>query len=150
MSVLTGAQVTIELEQLDRLRKDLLTAQTQRAVAEAVAAELALHGQGTEKLAAALRDALKVVEFAVANLPPSDAPRWPYENLRSLAQFLSQVEFDQRLKEWAISCLIGFATEAAEWEKARKEGRTRDLAARETGGRPVPAPPGEPVPVEND
>lgn len=126
MSGLNDATVTISLEALDRLRAEVRTA-TERAQL-AMADLLERSARSDSEIWTALRFAIPVVQFAVANLPPSDAPNWPHVELRGLAEVLDR-SVDPRWHELA-PILAEFAREASEWETARKTGRYAEKIAQ--------------------
>lgn len=85
------ATVTIALSELTEIQRARETAEQRAAVAEQSLREGKIAANDATTYAVA-RDALDVVRFAIANLPPETTRGWPVEKLRSLAENLMKLD----------------------------------------------------------
>lgn len=133
---LNNATVTIEYQDLQKLQDRANRLERELADAQKTLEEARLGSDDDDRrdLSSALKDATTIVTFAVGNLDPLSVRGWPYKELRRLAGKLESLPgVDPFLRESATDLKI-FADEAAEWEKARAEGREQEkLASKNLG-----------------
>lgn len=87
-------------------------------------------GEALAKLNIFARDALDIVRFAVANLPPEMTPNWPFEALRKLCENVSDLpDADTNDHDMAID-LKSFVAECEKHELRRKGERAAGEARR--------------------
>lgn len=110
------APITVSLAQIDALRNQIKQAQ-QEAADLRVALEAAKRGDpngDTAKLERLSRAMLEIVRFAVANLPPSDIPKWPRDSVQFVADHLSALPEFSVDDETLVAELKLFVTEIEE------------------------------------
>lgn len=131
------APVTISLSQLNDLQSQLRQAQTRSHTLEQdLAAAKALDPTGrVGKLQELARAALEVVRFAIANLPPSEIPKWPYGEVQQIADLLPDLPSFGQDDEILVTELQAFVEEITTQELLRARKRDELIA-----GAPAAAP----------
>jgi hypothetical protein len=115
--------LTIKLSAYDKLREDARTMQTANYELEKQLKEARLADPSglTQQLNVAFHEAIKVVQFAVANLPPESVAGWPHEALAQVADAIAKTPtMDAHVME-VVPELRAFAKTAAGYETYRKE-----------------------------
>lgn len=118
----TRTKVEITLADLDKLEaagklQNARIVELERQLAEA---KLADPTGVLKDLHAAFHDAMRIVQFAVANLEPTTVRGWPYEALAALAEAIDRIPMDVYVKEMSQD-LRDFASLAAGYEEFRRE-----------------------------
>lgn len=119
-----NATVTIQLNDLDKLRKDLaMRDKLIEGLREEVHAARAYDPTNkVTELYAAVQAALPVVRFAVANLPPEMSPGWPYLALHSIGTMLQTIP-GATVTDIELGLeLVSMSREIAPFEQARARG----------------------------
>lgn len=136
-----NATITISLEDFEAQKKKREALEKELAEAKAEL-EMARLGDGADdraRLAAALGEALVIVQFAIAHLHPLTVRGWPYEALQRLGSRLDRdcPGVPETFRECAKADWGLFAAEAERWERARAEGREQELLAEENDARRI-------------
>ena len=113
---LNSATVTMPFAAFNGMREEL------RALQEQIAALQENHGSTSgeeinKTLAAAMNNAIKIVQFSVANHDPRTVRGWPWQALRAFGQLLKQTSDPSRV-QLADTFLI-FANECQEIDEYR-------------------------------
>lgn len=118
---LQGATVNVSLADLDNLRERLRTAEARVAEVERQAREgrTSMASPEAAAMLAAFRHALRIVQFAVANLHPATIRSWPHEGLRAVADVLEALGEGDDLQ--LAADFRSFAKLAAGFEAYRAE-----------------------------
>lgn len=127
---LSDAPVTITVSQLNDLQAQVKQAQEQNVRLEQHLAEVkALDPTGRVANLQALAHAeLEVVRFAIANLPPSEIPKWPYEAVDRIGKLLHALPDFNADAEVLVEELKLFVADIKEHELARARKRDELIA----------------------
>lgn len=139
MTTHLDAVVSIPLHALKDLERQIekLTAENAQLGQDVVDAKLGGPDATARLLHDAFLDALPVISFAVANLPPLAVRGWPYAALRAVMQKVAIIPGAPVVYAEVKNDFILFAAECERWERARAEGKEREMFAEETARRAV-------------
>jgi hypothetical protein len=115
--------LTIKLSAYDKIREDLRAAQNENMELQKKlqAAQIADVSGTTQLLHTAFHDAIKVVQFAVGNLPSETVTGWPHEALVKIADAIEKIPgIDRHVGEMPLE-LRYFAQTARGYEEYRKQ-----------------------------
>lgn len=130
------AQITLDLSEWQALQGQISTLQNALATAKDETDKLRLAGpDGADKAALlkALRSALGIVQFAVANLDPETVRGWPFPALLHLAASLSDAPGLSAVERELAPIFEAFAKECGALERLRAEGREKELETARRG-----------------
>ena len=127
---LGDAPITISLAQLDELRTQLRTAREQSVqlelqLTQARATDPAGRVEGLRVL---IREMLTIVRYAVANLPPSENPKWPWGAVRRMAVYLAYLPDFNADDRVLVTELELFVADIQEHDIARARKRDELIA----------------------
>jgi hypothetical protein len=121
------APVTISLSQLNGLYEQIQHAheRARQLENELVQTRMADPTKRTHALNLLARNMLHIVRFAIANLPPSEIPKWPHEAVAAVAGGLKHlVDFNEDDQVLAAELAL-FVKDIHEGEVTRAEKRLR-------------------------
>ena len=119
---MSNATVTIPLDELDAMRKATseYVAEITKLKAELLAGKMEATGDELQKIMAMCRSSMRIVGYAVANLSPEFSKKWPFAELRIVAEgIVALPDCNPHDAEFAFE-LTKFATECETWEGRRK------------------------------
>jgi hypothetical protein len=132
------AKITIGIDDYNGLRSKIEALSLELGQTK-VSLDQARLGDGAadaRRLAEALGHALKVIQFAIANLHPLTVRGWPYEDLRALGNLAPDLPgVDESFRQVAKTDWGLLTKEMEKWERARAEGREQELLAEENASR---------------
>lgn len=137
-----NATITISIEDYQKLKNRAaeLELELGKTRAELDQARLGPTDSDTRKLSEAFNHALEIVRFAVGNLHPLTVRGWPYLHLRALGEVSPDLPgVDPSFRDVARGDWRILTKEMEKWEKARAEGREKELLAEENAAR-APGP----------
>ncbi len=128
---MSTATVTMPIDEYVKLKQllDEKDEQVKKLLSDLNAARAEDPSNRVGSLNQLVRDAMPVVQFAMANMSPRDIKRWPADKLRSVAVGIASLADYSSHDEELAAEMQRFASECDEWERVRKTTAEKEVPA---------------------